>query len=219
MTTEPSKNDATFTDPVDGTRWRVDADFLRSNWTCIWDAGCEGILDRPAAELQQGCCSVGAEFIDEDEAMLIGALGITLDPARFQHYAAAEAGGVFEADRAKTRVVDDACIFLNRPGFAGGEGCALHLAAIDEGEAPIDWKPSVCWQAPLKVEVEPDGTRHLRPWTRRDWGADDTTMAWCCTEEPAAFVGDRPVVESLHAEIQALVGPEVAVELRSRFGK
>ena len=41
-------------------------------------------------------------------------------------------GGIFSDERtASTRVVDGACIFLNRPGFAGGAGCALHLAAAD----------------------------------------------------------------------------------------
>ena len=49
-----------------------------------------------------------------------------------------------------TRVVDGACIFLNRTGFAGGAGCALHLAAFDAGESPIDFKPSVCWQLPIR---------------------------------------------------------------------
>ena len=57
-----------------------------------------------------------------------------------------------------TRVVDGACIFLNRPGFAGGAGCALHLAAVDAGESPIDWKPSVCWQLPIRVDWEPRPT-------------------------------------------------------------
>ena len=44
-------------------------------------------------------------------------------------------------------------------------------------------------------------------------------MAWCCTEsaEPSAYVGDRPVVESLADEVAALVGPDVAVAIRSRI--
>jgi hypothetical protein len=54
-------------------------------------------------------------------------------------------------------------------------------------------------------------------WTRRDWGAEGTTMAWCCTEGSAAYVGDRPVVDSLGAELKAVVGTAVYVELRRRI--
>ena len=39
-------------------------------------------------------------------------------------------------DDYRTRLVDDACIFLNRPGFAAGPGCALHLLAMSTGHAP-----------------------------------------------------------------------------------
>jgi hypothetical protein len=42
-------------------------------------------------------------------------------------------------------------------------------------------------------------------------------MAWCCTEESAAYGGDRPVVESLGPELEAIVGTEVYVELRHRM--
>lgn len=224
---------ADFVDPVDGTRWSVDIDFLGSSWRCRWGDGCVGILDEPAAELGQGCCSVGAELLDEDEARLVGALGVTLDPARFQFHAEAAGGGVIESrdGRPGTRVVDGACVFLNRPGFPGGAGCALHLAAIDEGERPIDWKPSVCWQLPLKVEAGDDGSKMLRRWSRADWGSGGESMAWCCTEEPSravggagsgaisAFDGDRPAADTLADEIEALVGPEVAVAIRARVGE
>ncbi len=211
-----------FTDPVDGTRWRIDVGFTSSNWTCIWGRGCEGILDHRSAELNQGCCSVGAHLIDDEEAKLIGALGLMLDPARFQNHAAAAEGGVL-ADGAQpaTRVVDDACIFFNKPGFEGGEGCALHLAAVDEDESPLDWKPSICWQAPLKVDEHDDGSKTLRPWVRSDWGEDET-LAWCCSEPnlgddaPSAYVGTETVAQSLHPELVGLVGPEIAVELRTR---
>ncbi len=49
--------------------WRFDRDFLESRWTCIWGRGCLGILDEPAEHLGQGCCSIGAELGDTDEAM------------------------------------------------------------------------------------------------------------------------------------------------------
>ncbi len=204
------------------TVWRFDPSFLASNWTCIWGRGCQGILAEPSEHLGQGCCSVGADLGDEDESRLISALAATLDPGRFQYHAEAREGGIFgDATRLSTRVIDGACVFLNRPGFAGGPGCALHLAAIDEGESPIHWKPSVCWQLPIKVDVEPgDGgieVAAVRRWDRRDWGDEGETMAWCCTEGERAYVGERPVIESLAEELKAVVGTTVFVELGRRL--
>jgi hypothetical protein len=204
------------------TVWRFDREFLTSRWTCVWGRGCLGIEAEPAEELGLGCCSVGAEMADNDEARMIAALAATLDPDRFERHALAEESGVFSDEtRTNTRVIDGACIFLNRPGFAGGAGCALHLAANQAGESPIEWKPSVCWQLPIKVDwEEADGGTEvatMHRWTRRDWGAEGETMAWCCTEGTRAYVGDRPVIESLAAELEAITGTEVYVELRRRL--
>ena len=205
------------------TTWRFDIGFLTSSWTCIFGRGCEGILPERAAHLGQGCCSVGAA-LDGDDGPTVAARTTWLEPGRFQHHAVAATGGIFADDtRRNTRVVDGACIFLNRPGFEGGAGCALHLAALDAGESPVDWKPSVCWQLPVKVDWEPreDGgeVATVRGWTRRDWGEIGTTMAWCCTEEPEAHVGDRPVVDAMADELVAIVGQAVHVELRRRLGR
>jgi hypothetical protein len=208
---------------VDGdTVWRFDAEFLTSRWTCLWGRGCLGILDEPAEHLGQGCCSVGAELDGEDEARMISALAATLQPQRFQHHAEAEAAGIFRDEkRDATRVVDGACIFLNRPDFEGGAGCALHLAAIDSGESPLEWKPSVCWQLPIRVEWAPreDGgeTATVRRWQRDDWGDEGETMAWCCTEGERAYVGTAPVVDTLAEELEAIVGTAVFVQLRARL--
>ena len=208
---------------VDGeTTWRFDRAFLESNWTCIWGRGCLGILDEPAEHLGQGCCSQGAELDGEDEARLISAMAAMIPPARFEHRDAAADGRIFSDDtRSNTRLVDGACIFLNRPGFAGGAGCALHLAAVDAGDSPVEWKPSVCWQLPVKVDWEagPGDTEiaTLRGWQRRDWGEHGETMAWCCTEGDRAYVGDRPVIESLAEELTEIVGETVFVELRRRL--
>jgi len=208
---------------IDGgdTVWRFDREFLASNWTCIWGRGCLGILPEPAEHLQQGCCSVGAEIDGDDEARRVASLAATLDPNRFQFHAEAAALGVFRDDGTGTRLIDDACIFLNRPGFAGGEGCALHLGAVADGESPIDWKPSVCWQLPIRVDWTPgeDGVEvaTVRRWARPDWGDDGDPMAWCCTEGERAYVGAQPVVESLGEELEAIVGAPVYVELRRRL--
>jgi hypothetical protein len=41
-------------------------------------------------------------------------------------------------------------------------------------------------------------------------------MAWCCTEGELAYVADKPVIDSLAEELEAIVGPAVFVELRRR---
>ena len=203
------------------TLWRFDTTFLRSNWTCIWGRGCHGILPERAAHLGQGCCSLGAELDGLDEARNVAALADTLPDHLFQFHEAASSGGVFaDAEATATRVVDGACIFLNRPDHEH-PGCALHLGALAHGDEPLDWKPSVCWQLPLKVDWEMRADEvevaTVRGWERRDWGDDGDTMAWCCTEGTDAYVGDRPVVDSLGDELAAVVGRPVYVQLRQRL--
>jgi len=44
-------------------------------------------------------------------------------------------------------------------------------------------------------------------------------MAWCCTEEEDAYVGDAPVIDSLAEVLEAVVGPTVFVELRRRMAE
>jgi hypothetical protein len=215
---------AGFIEIPDGdVRWRFETSFLQSNWTCIWGRGCLGILPQPAPELQQGCCSIGAELDGPEDAMTVSALAATLSPAVWQFHDAVDDHDVFsDATRTNTKLVDGACIFLNRPGFAGGPGCALHLAALAADESPIDWKPSVCSQLPIHVDwqLQPDGTESatVRRWSRADWGAEGETMAWCCTEEHETYVGERPVIDSLAEELATLAGVEVMVELRRRLG-
>jgi hypothetical protein len=235
-----TRPDGQFVEIVEpNTVWRFEREFLESNWTCLFGRGCKGILDHDATELNQGCCSLGAHFGDgppgQAEAMNIDAYAAMLTPEQFQFHAVAHsepiadddtgANGIFgDAERTHTRVVDGACIFLNRPGFAGGEGCALHIAALAAGESPTEWKPSVCWQLPLRIdweEIDADTERAtVRRWTRADWGTHGETMAWCCTERTdgaEAYCGNERVVDSLADELTALAGDEVYVELRRRL--
>jgi len=114
-------------------------------------------------------------------------------------------------------MVGDACIFLNRPGFPGGAGCALHRAALDAGERPLDWKPDVCWQVPLRLQEQTDEHGHvtsiLREWKRRDWGPGGQEFHWWCTDAPDAFVGHEPVYVTLRDEIVELIGEGVYAQL------
>ncbi|MDP4929332.1 MAG: hypothetical protein NWQ72_06055 [Ilumatobacteraceae bacterium] len=204
------------------TVWRFDRDFLASNWTCIWGKGCKGINATADESLGHGCCSLGAELDGIDEARDLSAAAATIPAHLFQFHAEANSGTVFaDESYSATRVVDGACIFHNRNGFAGGEGCALHLAAEYFDESPTDWKPSVCWQLPIKVdwEMREDNVEiaTVRRWSRADWGDHGTKMAWCCTEGSDAYVGESSVIDSLSHELSGIVGTEVFVQLRNRL--
>jgi hypothetical protein len=204
------------------TVWRFDRDFLASNWTCIWGKGCKGINATADESLGHGCCSLGAELDGIDEARDLSAAAATIPAHLFQFHAEANSGTVFaDESYSATRVVDGACIFHNRNGFAGGEGCALHLAAEYFDESPVDWKPSVCWQLPIKVdwEMREDNVEvaTVRRWSRADWGDHGTKMAWCCTEGTDAYVGESSVIDSLSHELSEIVGTEVFVQLRNRL--
>lgn len=209
-----------FDDPDEERTWVFDVSFLTSPWTCIFGRGCPGVLTGPAEELEQGCCSYGAHFVDEaDEASTLAhAERLTADQWQFIEVGRRKGGPtkVSKNGERTTRLVDDACIFLNRTDFAGGTGCALHQAAAEAGERPLDWKPDVCWQLPLRLEEQTadDGrvTSTLREWKRRDWGAGGAEFHWWCTDDPQAFVDHRPVYETQRDEIVEMVG-ETAYDL------
>lgn len=206
-------------DPHEQRTWVFDATYLMSNHRCIYGEGCEGVLDEPAVELAQGCCSYGAHFVDDEDVQTVVKAFVRLDRRHMQHYDRAARDGFMKAEsRAAgaptvTRIVDGACIFLNRPGFEGGVGCALHIGALDAGERPLDWKPNVCWQVPIRLEHLTDDNGHvisrLREWKRRDWGDGGADFAWWCTEDPEAFSGNEPVYRAARDEITELVGEEI----------
>lgn len=216
----------TFEDPDEDRTWTFDVTFLLSPWTCIFGHGCQGVLTAPAPELVQGCCSYGAHFTDDDDVARTKAAARTLGADTWQFRDRAKRGGVLrtQADGTRiTRLVDGACIFLNRPGFPHGAGCALHLAALDRGQQPLELKPDVCWQLPLRREdTVADGghvTSTVTQWDRRHWGAGGDEFGWWCTEAPEAFSGHRPVFEEMAAEIAALVGRPVAEMLAGYLGE
>jgi hypothetical protein len=194
--------------------YEFDVTFLTSPWTCIYGRGCPGVLTGPAAELEQGCCSYGAHFTGKEDRQRVAKAAKRLEPDEWQFHAESEAAGGplhrNEEGEWMSRLVDDACIFLNRPGFATGAGCALHQAAVARDERFISWKPDVCWQLPLRLEQRTDDNGHLtnvlREWKRRDWGEGGHEFHWWCTDAPDAFIGHRPVYEELRDEITEMVG-------------
>ena len=211
-----------FQDPADeGQVFRCDLTWLTSNWMCIFGQGCQGIYaNRPL----DGCCTLGAHFSDKDDEKRVKTFVKMLEPEQWQFHAEGRKGGWVETDDdgdRKTAVVQGACIFLNRPGFAGGEGCALHGLALRQGRHPLETKPDVCWQLPIRrtfrdVEL-PDGTSYtevsIGEYDRRGWGPGGHDLDWYCSANTEAHVGVEPVYLSNGPELIELMGRKAYDEL------
>lgn len=207
-----------FTDPAEpAQRVRADLTWLTSRWRCLYAEGrCPGI---DAAEPDAGCCSLGAHFTDADDVQRVAAVVAALGPDEWEQHDAGADGRwrcTGEDGVVATAVVDGACVFLNRPGFPAGAGCALHQHAVAEGVAPLRMKPDVCWQLPLKRDYRDvqlaDGTSYLEvsvgEFDRRAWGPGGHDLDWYCTGSPDAHDGPDPVFVSLREELVELLGED-----------
>lgn len=219
---DPARADArhwvSFRDD-DGDTWLFDLTFLTSGWSCTFGRGCPGTSNDEAAQ-HQGCCSHGAHLFDDDDKNHVVAMAERLTDEDWQFRGQVhEADDLFQAgeDGLLTKTVDGGCIFLNRPDFATGAGCALHFGAVRAEETPADWKPVVCWQLPLRLEETKDeagrSTFMVRAWDRGDWGGGGTDFTWWCTDELPG--GSPPVYLSLRDELVKLVGEWPYAQLRS----
>lgn len=209
-------------DPEDAEQvFRCDLTWLTSRWTCVFGSACQGIAAGRAAD---GCCTLGAHWSDDDDEKRVMEWVGRLTPETWQHHDTGTADGVTEPDEddePRTRRVDGACLFLNRPGFAGGEGCALHAQALREGRHPLEAKPDVCWQLPIRRTYDwvdrPDDTRVLvvgiGEYDRRGWGPGGHDLHWWCTSATEAHVGSDPVYVTYEPELRELMGDPAYEEL------
>lgn len=216
-----------FEDPDEDRTWLFDVTFLTSPWSCIFGRGCKGVLDHDATDLVQGCCSFGAHFADEDDIAHTRKMAERLTPEQWQFRHVGRAQGITQTNdegETTTLLVDDACVFLNRPGFDGdGLGCAFHHAAQANGERHLDWMPEVCWQLPIRRIDETDVNGHVtstvREWKQRDWGEGGDDFHWWCTEEPDAFVDADPVYRTLADELRVVTSEAVYDLLATHLDK
>ena len=222
-----------FTNPNDADEvLRCDLTWLTSAYQCIFGGGCRGIY---ASAPSVGCCTLGAHFSDEDDERRVAGFVEQLDETLWQGHPrdaqgrprAVERTDWVELDdgerKTRTHVVDgeQACVFANRPGFAAGEGCALHLLALKLGREPLETKPDVCWQLPIRRtfrDVErPDGTTYLEvsigEYDRRGWGPGGHDLDWYCTGNTEAHTAVEPVYVTNRAELVALIGEAAYAEL------
>ena len=209
-----------FPDPSDDEQaFRCDLTWLTSNWSCIFGNGCQGIYaDQPEGV---GCCTLGAHFSDKDDEKRVKRFVKQLTPETWQHYDPKNWTEKDEEGARKTRVVDGACIFANRPGFEGGAGCALHGLALRTGPAlPRDQAGRVLAAAdPADVRPGQATGRHrgaaivIAEYDRRGWGPGGHDLDWYCSGNTEAHVGAEPVYLSMRAELVELMGQKGYDEL------
>jgi hypothetical protein len=213
-----------FADPDDETQvFKCDLTWLTSQYTCIFGRGCAGIYaDRP----DDGCCTLGAHFADKADEKRVRRNVRLLDREHWQFHDVGRASkdawiDTDDEGERKTAVHDGACVFLNRPGFPGGEGCALHGLALRAGRHPLETKPDVCWQLPLRrtfrdVEL-PDGTAYtevtIGEYDRRGWGPGGHDLDWYCTGNTEAHVSPEPLYVTSRPELVELMGAAAYDEL------
>jgi len=208
-----------FLDPADRDQvFRCDLTWLTSSWTCIFGSGCAGIFkERP----DDGCCTLGAHFADKKDEKRTMRFARELTAKTWQYHGTKKLVEVDDEGARKTRVVDGACVFLNRPGFAGGEGCSLHALALQTGRHPLETKPDVCWQLPIRRTYDrvtrTDGTQVLvvsiGEYDRRGWGPGGHDLDWYCSGNTEAHVGREPVYLSNAPELTELMGEAAYTEL------
>ncbi|MGW0043822.1 hypothetical protein [Rhodococcus sp. NPDC003348] len=216
-----------FLDPANPEHVIVaDLTWLLSRWTCVFGTpACQGTVEgRP----DDGCCSHGAFLSDEEDREKLDRCVSMLTPAdwQFMDKGLGKKGYVEEDDlddepAVRTRRYKGACIFLNRPGFDGGIGCAFHLMAMRNGIEPLEVKPDVCWQLPIRRTQEwvdrPDGEQVLKTtiteYDRRGWGEGGADLHWYCSGSPDAHVGTKPVWQSYGPELTELLGAPAYEEL------
>ncbi|SNT61555.1 hypothetical protein SAMN05421812_113130 [Asanoa hainanensis] len=216
-----------FFDPEDPKHLiRADLTWLLSRWTCIFGKGCHGIIEGRAAD---GCCSHGAFFTDSDDESRVRAAAKKLTPETWQHYRRGfknytemdTVDGKTPARRTATQSADGPCVFLNDADFPAGGGCALHAQALRDGVHPLEYKPDVCWQLPVRRDQDwnkrPDGTKilitTLTEFDRRGWGSGGHDLHWWCTSSPEAHVGSEAMWQSYEPELTALIGKAAYAKL------
>ena len=221
-----------FADPADGDQvFRCDLTWLTSSYRCIFGQGCQGIYaDAPDV----GCCTLGAHFADKDDETRVAGFvdQLTVDDWQLHPGRGVRKSDWIETDddgERKTLAVEvdgqQACVFHNRTDFTsplgGGAGCALHGLALRQGRNPLETKPDVCWQLPIRRQYRTverqDGTSYtevsIGEYDRRGWGPGGHDLDWYCSGNTEAHVALEPVFVTHEAELVELMGAEGYAEL------
>jgi hypothetical protein len=228
FTEEFSRTWLEFIDPdADETLIKADLTWLTSNWECIFGRGCKGV---DKSNPNDGCCNHGAHFSEKKDKQRVAKWVKQLTPDIWEKHRYSKDGkGWTELEDGieKTRVVEKTCIFMNSPEFKAGQGCALHNLALTKKRAPLEAKPDVCWQLPVRRSYETrefeDGTDYqvivIEEYKRKNWGEGGHTMDWYCSSDTDAHTAQDPVYVSEKNTLVELIGANAYEVLKQHCDK
>ena len=178
-------------DGAAGIEWRFERSFLTSNWTCIWGHGlrrhrrraCAGAAARVLlGRRRDGRRRGGDDHLgagDDDPAGAVAAppprsttTTCSATAPRHQHQGRRRGVHLPQPARASPAEPGARCTSPRSTPASrhstGSRRCAGSCRSASTGRP------------------QPDGTEvaTVRRWSRADWGAEGSTMAWCCTEGP-----------------------------------
>ena len=213
---------------LSGWVWRIDVSLMVSHYGCIYGRGCKGTTSVP----EFGCCAIGFSHTDHQDAARMDRHVAKLKDEEWQYHQYRK--NWWEKKDEETnggKIVDGACVFLNRADHPNGPGCALHQAALKRGKNPVNWKPDICNMVPLHVDAfNEQRVTTLGRYHSYDWRADKNPDAlflfdwWCgCdNEDNTAWDNDNMLVITMADTIIKILGKDIYAKLtdyiRSNMG-
>ena len=180
---------------------------------------------RSTGQASTGCCNHGAYFSDKDDEKRMRKFAEQLTPDDWQFYDEGhDKNGKLRLRREgrgrRREAPQDPHgrrrLHLRQPRGPSRRRSAARCTGwrCASGLNPLETKPEVCWQLPVRREQEwvdrptapASCASTVAEFDRRGWGEGGHDLDWYCTSSPEAHVGGEPMYVSYGAELIALIG-------------
>ena len=223
--TPPASGWSSPTPPTPGQRFRCDLTWLTSSWTCIFGSGCQGIYaDRP----DDGCCTLGAHFTDEDDVKRVKAVVKELGEDEWQHHPGSTKVSRLDRDRGRRRSrprsstapASSSTARASRPAPAAR--CTSTRCSPARSRTPSSpTSAGSCRSgAPTARSSCPTGRRGWRSriteYDRRGWGPGGHDLDWYCSATPRRTSAASRSSAATAASCVELMGEDAYAELEIR---
>ena len=179
-------------------------DVAHVGWRCIFGSGCQGIY---AGRPDDGCCTLGAHFTEEDDSGGSRSAVEGLGEDEWQHRRRARQGAALDRDggrraarpRSSTAPASSSTARASRPAPAApctSTRCSRRATAHRQARRVL------AAADPPHLPHRRAAGRHdylevtITEYDRRGWGPGGHDLDWYCSGNPEAHVGREPVFRS-----------------------